>query len=267
LVQGDDRNPIFLEIFENLFFEGSESHLLVLIPGPKLIEAVLPLVPIEHLGNGIHQSSVFFLRCRKVARDLTAEVRPFDLVLRNADDRLLAVDDFVDRLWDVDIEPAADLFLFRRDGFNNLTAQGYLVERGHPLLAVQKEGSRRRLAGGGGSAFYGTRFEVHRTACVERHERANRKGSGDRRDQALYTVLIPNPTALKIRELNDAAVAFVEELIEVDRIRLKRRACHLTAFCCSLVTPPCAGQQAAAGDYIISIAKCSATHRLPLARW
>ena len=110
---------------------------------------------------------------------------------------------------DIDVEPAADFLLFWRYGFHNLSAQGDLVEGSHALLAVQQKRLRGRLTGGRRRAFNRARFEIDRPACIERHKRANRKGSRDRRDKALDAVFIPNPAALKIGQLDDAPVAFV----------------------------------------------------------
>ena len=49
--------------------------------------------------------------------------------------------------------------------------------------------------------FNRSSFEIYRAPGITRHQGAYRKGSRDRSDQAFDALLIPNPTALKIRQL------------------------------------------------------------------
>ena len=90
------------------------------------------------------------------------------------------------------------------------------------LLAVQQEGLRRHLPGLGRRAFDRARFEIHRPPRIERHERADRESPRDRSDEALDAVFVPDPAPLKVGQLDDAAMAFVQQPLKVDRISLER---------------------------------------------
>lgn len=71
---------------------------------------------------------------------------------------------------------------------------------------------------------------------VERHQSPNREGSRNGSDQAFDAIFVPNPTALEILQLNDAAMAVFKKLIEIVWIRLKRCSGHALMFllCCRL---------------------------------
>ena len=61
MVQGNDWNAVVFEVFQDLSFESAKffSNAFMLVAAPVLVEAVLPLVPIKNLGNGIHKPGIF----------------------------------------------------------------------------------------------------------------------------------------------------------------------------------------------------------------
>jgi hypothetical protein len=94
-------------------------------------------VTIEDLGNRVHERIVFTVGGGKIQHGLTSEIGPDDAILGHADDGFFAIDGWFEGFSDVDIKPAFDFLLFRRDGLDDLAAQRDLVEGGHPLLAVE----------------------------------------------------------------------------------------------------------------------------------
>ncbi|MCY1293703.1 hypothetical protein D9M70_429710 [compost metagenome] len=60
-IQGDYGNPVGFEVFQNLALERPEqrSRLFVVRSRPILVEAILPLVPVEYLGDREHEGGVF----------------------------------------------------------------------------------------------------------------------------------------------------------------------------------------------------------------
>src|SRR5690606_13988855 len=58
---------------------------------------------------------------------------------------------------------------------------------------------------------------------LERHQGADRKRLRDRGDQPLDPFLVPNPTALEIRQLNLAVPTLTEKLLQADRVGLECR--------------------------------------------
>src|SRR5262245_36028954 len=88
----------------------------------------------------------------------------------------------------------------------------------------------------GRCAFDGARLEIDFAAGVERHESADGKRSGDRGDQAFDAILVPDPTSLKVRKLHYSTLTFIEELVQINRIRLERRAGHeFCLLCCRVI--------------------------------
>src|SRR5271166_3437713 len=100
------------------------------------------------------------------------------------------------------LEPSIDRLVFRRHGADDLVPQRDLIHRCHALLAVQQE--RFCLFGLDAvrRAFDGSRLEIDRTACLQRHQGADREGGRYRGDEALNPILIPHPASLKIGKLN-----------------------------------------------------------------
>ena len=105
---------------------------------------------------------------------------------------------------------------------------GFPASRGERLALVSTAGRQGLIAWNRSRARYELTSRGHRhvrfnrrAAGVERHQGAYGKGSGDRSDQAFDALLIPNPTALKIRQLKSAAMAVLEKVVEVNRVCLK----------------------------------------------
>ena len=103
-------------------FESPEfvTNALILVAAPVLVETVLPLVPIKDLGNGVHERSVFPLSGGKIQNRFSAEIGSDDAILRHADNRFFAINGRLQRFSNVDIKPAFDLLVFRRDGLHDL---------------------------------------------------------------------------------------------------------------------------------------------------
>lgn len=193
---------------------------------PVIVETVLPRIPIEHLANREHQRRIFPFRCGKIESDFAPEIRALHAILGHADHGFLAVHRFVNRLGNVEIEPALHALLLRSDGFHDLTAQRHLIERGHALLTIEQQRLRCRLAGFRRSALDGAGLEIDRPAGVQRHERAHGERARNRGDQALDPIFVPDPTPLKIRQLDDAPMALIKQPVKVNRISLEGCPCH-----------------------------------------
>jgi hypothetical protein len=97
-----------------------------------------------------------------------------------------------------------------------------LVKGSHPLLTIKQQGLWGSVFGLLRCSFNWSRLKIYRPASVKRHQCTNRKSSGDRGDQTFDAIFVPDPAALKIRQLKNATVAVFEKLVQVKRVRLKR---------------------------------------------
>ena len=181
LIERNHRNVVGLELLEHVLLERPEllADGVVLITPPKLVEAVLPGIPVEHVLHREHQFLVFLLGRREILHRLAPEILPDHLVFGNADNGVLAVDGRIERLTDVDVEPPLHLLVPRRHRLDHLYPQRHLVERGHALLAVEQQGLRTGPFGFRRRAFDRSRLEVHRPTGAERHQRAHREVARD----------------------------------------------------------------------------------------
>jgi hypothetical protein len=116
--QPDDRNLVFGEILQHLILELLEdlAHLVELaLARPMIIEAVRPGVPVEGLVERIHQLLVLESQRREIQLDVLVEVLLDATVLRNGEDRGVAIGISGQCLADVDVEPTSDQALLRGD--------------------------------------------------------------------------------------------------------------------------------------------------------
>lgn len=113
-----------------------------------IIEAVLPGVPVEGLVERIHQLLVLELQRREIELDVLVEVLLDATVLRNGEDRGVAIGISGQCLADVDAESTSDQALLRGDRRDDLLAHAALVQRCHALLTVKQELLRTRLQRG-----------------------------------------------------------------------------------------------------------------------
>ena len=225
----DHGQLVGLEVLKDFILERLEQLArLRIVLQPIFIEPILPFVPVEHLVQREHEVLVFELWRGEVEVDLPVKVRLDPPIFWHRDDGVFPVLGWVHRLSDVDVEPALNELEARRNRLHHLAAKAGLVERGHALLAVEQELIRRAVSDCRICALDRTTRKGIRCACLdlERHQGADWKRLRDRSDQPLDALLVPDPAALKVRQLDLAVPALTQELFEVNRVCLE----------CSLLT-------------------------------
>jgi hypothetical protein len=226
--ESDDGHGVALEVLQHLLLETPELHpnLFVLVAAPERVEAILPIVPIENVGQGIHLPLVLIVRGPQIQDHVAAEMLGDQLVLADGYDRVLAIDGRIERLGDIDIEPPLHRPLLRGDRLHDLPAQGDLIQRSHALLPIQEERLRLDVLRRGRSAFDRARLEIHVSAGFERHQGSDGECSRHRGDQAFDAVLVPHPASLEIGELEVAPVAIPQKFMKVVWVGLEGRTAH-----------------------------------------
>ena len=142
-----------------------------------IVEAVLPCIPVKNLADRIHQLRKFLFRRREVERNFSTERGSLNAIFRHAYHGLLAIDGWVNRLGNIDIEPSSHPLVFRGDGFNDFATKRHLIKGRHALLTVEQERLRCYLPRICRGAFDGTWLEIHGTPRVEGHQGAYREGA------------------------------------------------------------------------------------------
>ena len=222
----DHGQLVGFEVLKDFILERLEQLArLRIVLQPIFVEPILPFVPVEHLVQREHEVLVFELRRGEVEVDLPVKVRLDPPILRHGDDGVLPVLGRFHSLSDVDVEPALHELETRCHRLHHLAAQAGLVERGHALLAVEQELvgcaiSNCRIR----SLDRPTRERIGRVLLdLERHQCADGKGLRDRRDQPFDALLVPDPAALEVGQLDLAVSALAQELFEADRVGLECR--------------------------------------------
>jgi hypothetical protein len=81
-----------------------------------------------------------------------------------------------------------------------------------------------RASGGAPSIGLGLKFGPPVSSDISAPTGKAREIEGD---EALDTILIPDPTPLEVGQLNDAFLAIIEQLMQIKRIGLKYRTGHV----------------------------------------
>lgn len=158
---------------------------------------------------------------RQVELLILGEVFPHDTIGGHGDDRVAALASAVEARDHVEVEVQVDVLALGRAGVDGRAGRRRLKQRRHALLTVQQVALK--LGGRGGRAFDRACGEHHLARCVESHERTDRKALRDRREKIDDPLLIPNPSALKVRQLKPTVATGGHEALQGLRIGSERR--------------------------------------------
>lgn len=163
-----------------------------------------------------------------------AEIRRQLFRLRHGNDGIEAICIRVQYLFNADVIVAIDFLPFVRACPYGPFAVKRRVSGGQALLSVQNKivGYAVRR----GNPLKQTIFKMERIAAIgEEHRRADRKSACDARDQPADAVVIPNPPALKIRQLYPALVNIPHQIDQ--RLIIRLHHIHSSLYSTSAASP------------------------------
>lgn len=165
-----------------------------------LRENLLPIVRVRDLAAREVEGIDLLLARAEVELHVAAEILALGAVLVDRDDRVLQSLRPLEGFLDVEIVVELQLALLRvacRDGLVELQN---LCERREALLPVEDQLLRVR-AGRKVDAFDWSHLEPRLPARLEKHHGADRKRPRDADQQRLNVLVVPDPPALEVRQL------------------------------------------------------------------